>query len=158
MVRQRSLLSLLPLAILLGACATRPFDRSTVPGGQPLGETTAGSTVIAGDALTGDATLTLLDVIRKALPQMRIVRDAGNPGSCPMIDLRGRDKVFGASNPDIYVDGTRTIDTCPLVTMQAISARRIEIYPLGVTPRAGYISHGHGLILVFLQRADSAGE
>lgn len=157
MVCQRSLLPMLPLAILLAACATQPFDRSTVPGGEPLGETTAGSTVIAGDALTGDATLTLLDVIRKAMPQMRIVRDA-NPGSCPLIDLRGRDRVFGASNPDIYVDGTRTIDTCPLVTMQAISARRIEVYPLGVTPRVGYPSTGHGLILVFLQRADGAGE
>lgn len=157
MVCQRSLLPLLPLAILLGACATRPFDRSTVPGGQPLGETTAGTIVIAGDALTGDATLSLLDVIRKAIPQMRIVRDA-NPASCPFIDLRGRDRLFGASNPDIYVDGTRTIDTCPLVTMQAMNARRVEVYPLGVTPRAGYPSSGHGLILVFLQRADSAGE
>jgi hypothetical protein len=157
MICQRSLLPMLPLAILLGACATRPFDRSTVPGGQPLGETTAGTIVISGDALTGDATLTLLDAIRKAVPQMRIVQGV-NLGSCPLIDLRGRDRIFGASNPDIYVDGTRTIDTCPLVTMQAINARRVEVYPLGVTPRAGYPSSGHGLILVFLQRADSAGE
>ncbi|MEJ2184859.1 MAG: TonB-dependent receptor plug domain-containing protein [Gemmatimonadota bacterium] len=157
MVGQRSLLPLLPLAILLAACATRPFDRTTVPGGEPLGVTTAGTTVITGDALTGDATLTLLDAIRRAMPQMRIVRGA-SPGSCPLIDLRGRDRIFGASNPDIYVDGTRTLDTCPLVTMQAISARRIEVYPLGVTPRAGYPSQGHGLILVFLQRAGSAGE
>lgn len=157
MVCQRFLLPVLPFAILLAACATRPFDRTTVPGGQPLGATTAGTTVITGDALTGDATLTLLDAIRRALPQMRIVQGA-TPGSCPLIDLRGRDRIFGASNPDIYVDGTRTIDTCPLVTIQAMNARRIEVYPLGVTPRAGYISHGHGLILVFLQRADSAGE
>lgn len=157
MVCQRCLLPVLPLAILLSACATRPFDRTTVPGGQPLGETTAGTIVITGQALTGDATLTLLDAIRNALPQMRIVQDT-NPGGCPLIDLRGRDRIFGASNPDVYVDGTRTIDTCPLVTMQAMDARRIEIYPLGVTPRAGYPSGGHGLILVFMQRADSAGE
>jgi len=65
--------------------------------------------------------------------------------------------VTGSSDPDVYVDGTRTVDTCPLVTLQAIEASRIEIYPLGVTSRPGYPSRGHGLILIFLQRADTPG-
>ena len=74
---------------------------------------------------------------------------------CPNIELRGKDSVVGSSNPDVYVDGTRTVDTCPLVTIQASEARRIEVYPLGVTPRPGYPSSGHGLILIFVERADT---
>jgi hypothetical protein len=74
---------------------------------------------------------------------------------CPNLELRGKDSVTGSSNPDVYVDGTRTVDTCPLVTIQAIDTRRVEVYSLGVTSRPGYPSSGHGLILIFLQRADS---
>jgi hypothetical protein len=44
-----------------------------------------------------------------------------------------------------------------LNSILAINADRVEVYPLGVTPRAGYPSTGHGLILVFLQRAGSSG-
>lgn len=72
-----------------------------------------------------------------------------------MLQLRGNDSVTGSSDPDIYVDGTRTVDTCPLVNLQASSVGRVEIYPQGVTSRPGYFSSGHGLILIFLQRADS---
>ena len=75
---------------------------------------------------------------------------------CPVVELRGKDSVAGSSNPDVYVDGTRTVDTCPLVTLQAMEARRVEVYPLGITPRAGYPSSSHGLILIFVQRADSS--
>jgi len=38
-----------------------------------------------------------------------------------------------------------------------MDARRIEVYSLGVTSRPGYPSSGHGLILIFLQRSDTAG-
>ena len=51
---------------------------------------------------------------------------------------------------------TRTTDTCPLVTIQAVSTERIEVYPMGMTSRPGYPSSGHGLILIFLARADTA--
>ena len=35
---------------------------------------------------------------------------------------------------------------------------RIEVYPMGVTSRAGYPSRGHGLILIFLRRAGGTPE
>jgi hypothetical protein len=60
----------------------------------------------------------------------------------------------GSNDPDVYVDGTRTNDTCPLITISAISTERIEVYPLGMTSRPGYPSSGHGLILIFTARAD----
>jgi hypothetical protein len=154
MSRQPPLLLSLALSTLLAACATRPFDRSTEPGARPLGITSAGSIVISGDALRSDPTLTVLDAVRRAMPQIRTAGTA-DPTTCPIVELRGKDRITGDSNPTVYVDGIRTIDTCPLTQIQAIDTRLVEVYPLGVTSRAGYQNSAHGLILVFLQRADT---
>jgi TonB-dependent receptor-like protein len=154
-LRSRSLVLLFAPVLILGCATTRPFDRSTEPGRRPLPSTTAGTVILTGEALSANPGWTVLDAIRRAMPQVKISTGRGlNP--CPMVELRGKDSVTGSSDPDVYVDGTRTVDTCPLVTLQAIEASRIEVYPLGVTSRPGYPSRGHGLILVFLQRADTA--
>jgi hypothetical protein len=155
-LRSRLLLLLFaPLVLVPGCATTQPFDRSTEPGGRPLSQTTAGSVILTGEALSANPGLTVLDAIRRAMPQVKVSTGRGlNP--CPLIELRGKDSVTGSSDPDVYVDGTRTVDTCPLVTLQAIEASRVEVYPLGVTSRPGYPTRGHGLILIFLQRADTA--
>jgi hypothetical protein len=148
-------------ATILAACAllrcstARPFDRSTEPGGRPRPSATAGAVIISGQALSADPGLTVLDAIRRAMPQLRVTDWTSN--HCPLLQLRGKDSVTGKSEPDVYVDGTRTADTCPLVTVQAAEARRIEVYPLGVTSRPGYPASGHGLILIFVERADTTG-
>ncbi len=154
----RSLTSLLGLSVLaLGCATTQTFDRTTEPGGQPLPTGTASRLVLTGDALSGNMGWTILDAIKRAMPQMQ-VSNWTQPNQCPVIQLRGQDTVVGDSNPDVYVDGTRTVDTCPLVTLQASEARRVEIYPQGVSPRPGYPSRGHGLILIFMQRAGDSGQ
>lgn len=154
MQRNRSVLPPFALSILLLNCTTsRPFDRSTEPGGRPT-SATGGAVIIRGQALSADPGRTILDAIRRAMPQLH-VSSWSQYSRCPNIELRGKDSVVGSSNPDVYVDGTRTVDTCPLVTIQASEARRIEVYPLGVTPRPGYPSGGHGLILIFVERADT---
>jgi len=148
MLRSRPVPPLLALPLLVLGCATsRPFDRSTEPGGKPLPPTTAGSVILTGEALSADPGRTVLDVIRRAMPQLR-VSGSSQYTRCPVLELRGKDSVAGSSNPDVY--------TCPLVTLQAMEARRIEVYPLGITPRPGYPSSSHGLILIFVQRADSS--
>lgn len=141
-------------ALGLGCKTSRPYDRTNDPGGRPLSSSTTGGLVIEGRALSADPSRTVLDVIRHAMPQLRI---AGwtQYTRCPLLELRGKDSVEGSNNPDVYVDGTRTTDTCPLVTIQAVQTGRIEVYPLGMTSRPGYPSSGHGLILIFLARADS---
>jgi hypothetical protein len=155
MSRSRSVPVLLALPLVVLGCATsRPFDRSTEPGGRPLSPATAGAVIITGDALSADPGRTVLDAVRRAMPQVH-VSSWSQYSRCPNLELRGKDSVTGSSNPDVYVDGTRTVDTCPLVTIQAIDARRVEVYSQGVTSRPGYLSSGHGLILIFLQRADS---
>jgi len=143
----------LALSILALGCKTsRAYDRSNDPGGRPLSTTTTGSLIIKGRALSADPSLTVLDVIRHQMPQLHI--SGWTPYTrCPMLQLRGMDSVEGKNDPDVYVDGTRTSDTCPLVTIQAVSTERIEVYPMGMTSRPGYPSSGHGLILIFLARA-----
>ena len=139
------------LAFLVSSCATsQAFDRTTEPGGQPLGTTTTGVVILTGDELKAEVSWTLLDAIRRAMPGVQVTDWTAN--QCPVIVIRGRDSVVGNSDPDVYVDGTRTTDTCPLTTLQAIQASRVEVYPQGVTTRPGYPSRGHGLILIFLQR------
>lgn len=156
MQRTRLASSLLPLLGLAVGCATnQPFDRTTEPGGRPLGTTTAGTVVITREVLAENLGLTVLDVIRRAMPHLLVSGYTAN--RCPMVELRGHDSLAGNSDPDVYVDGTRTTDTCPLTTIQAIQANRIEVYPMGVTPRPGYSSRGHGLILIFLERAANSG-
>jgi hypothetical protein len=155
MAHFRSLPQVVALTILALGCKTgKSFDRTTQPGGRPLSSTTTGSLVITGRALAADPSRTVLDVIRHQMPQLRI---AGYTqyARCPLLEMRGKDSVEGTNNPDVYVDGTRTTDTCPLVTIQAVSTERIEVYPMGMTSRPGYPSSGHGLILIFLARADA---
>lgn len=138
-------------ALGLGCATSQAFDRTTEPGGRPLSTTTTGSLILEGDALKADVGWTVLDAIRRAMPALQVTD--WTQGHCPVVSIRGRDSVTGNSDPDVYVDGTRTTDTCPLTTIQAIQAVRVEVYPQGVTSRPGYPSRGHGLILIFLQRA-----
>ena len=146
---------ILALAVLLAGCATtRPFDRSTEPGAPQTHTATAGSVTITGRTLASSPGRTVLDAIRIVMPQLRVMGWTV-PDHCPQLQLRGKDSVVGGSDPDVYVDGTHTPDTCPLVTIQAVETGRIEVYPGGVTSRPGYPSSPHGLILVFVARPDS---
>ncbi len=146
------------ISMLAFGCKTsHSYDRTNDPGGRPLALTTTGTLILQGRALSTDPSRTVLDVIRHAMPQLRIT--GWTPYTrCPMLELRGKDSMQGSNDPDVYVDGTRTSDTCPLVTIQAASTERVEVYPLGMTSRPGYPSGGHGLILIFLARADGGAD
>ena len=152
MSRHRGLLALLPVGVACACANSQAFDRSTEPGAQPV-PTTVDVGVLDTAALSMIPGLTVLDAMRNRLPAIKIQDD---PSGCPQIELRGRDAIDinASSNPLVYVDGTRSNDTCALITLPAASVRRVEIYPLGYTPRPGYAGSGHGLILIFLKRAD----
>jgi len=154
--RALSRLVLLP-ALALGCKTSHAYDRSNEPVNRPHSSGTTGSLILTGRALSGDPGRTVLDAIRHSMPQLRITGWT-QYNRCPLLELRGKDSVEGSNDPDVYVDGTRTSDTCPLVTIQAVSAERIEVYPLGMTSRPGYPSSGHGLILIFLARADGGAD
>lgn len=82
------------------------------------------------------------------VPNMRVERT----GRCPMISFRGRIVEDDASNPLVYIDGTRAMDTCLLDGLAAADLRRVEVYPTGRTSRPGYATSAHGLILLFSRR------
>ncbi len=97
MLRSRPVPPLLVLPLLVLGCTTsRPFDRSTEPGGRPLSPTTAGSVIITGDALSADPGRTVLDAVRKAMPQLHI-SSWSQYSRCPNLELRGKDSVTGSS-------------------------------------------------------------
>jgi hypothetical protein len=114
---------------------------------QPTPDRGSASVLVIDDATLAQlAGRSVLDVITLRMPQ---VRASGTPGGCPDVVLRGVDRVMGGSNPEVYVDHTHVLDTCPLSTLFAADVQRVEIYPLGVTRRPGYPTAAHGLVLVF---------
>lgn len=109
-----------------------------------------GGITLKGAALT-DGAGSLLETMAGKVPNFRVIRSAA-PGRCPILTLRndaGSQTV--APNPLIYVDGTRTMDTCVLESLRRHDVERVEIYPQGFTTRPGYGTHQHGLILVFMK-------
>jgi len=110
-------------AFALGCKTSQAYDRSNDPANRPHSAGTTGSLVLTGRLLSLDPGRTVLDVIRRSMPQMRIT--GWTPyARCPMLEMRGKDSMAGSNDPDVYVDGTRTTDTCPLVTTNPLTAAR----------------------------------
>lgn len=70
---------------------------------------------------------------------------------CPSVQIRGRKSLVGSSDAVVYVDGTRTVNSCVLEMLQTKDLSRVEVYPMGVPNRPGYEAHPNGLILVFVR-------
>lgn len=146
----RTLPALLSVVLLAG-CGTIPGIGGT-PTPDPdaaseIPESGSGITVIAGRQLL-DGHGSVLDAIRGKTPSLRVRRDVG---PCPRITLRNDASFMTQTNPSIYVDGTRSSDTCILQSLRASDVEFVEIYPMGVTSRPGYGMDAHGLILVFMR-------
>lgn len=106
-----------------------------------------GGTVVSGPALL-DGHGSVLESLRGKVPGLNI-RNDGDP--CPRITLRNDAAHRAQVTPLVYVDGTRTMDTCILESLRSRDVEMVEVYPTGVTKRPGYLAHPHGLILVFLR-------
>ncbi|MGD2121584.1 MAG: hypothetical protein PVJ76_07560 [Gemmatimonadota bacterium] len=135
-------------ALIVSGCAvlSNPARSSRTHGGI---RNENGATIISGRALD-DRRGSLLDTMEGRVPGMQIQR---HPDRCPEVTLRSHIPYNSPIDPLIYVDGTRTGDTCILNQLTTDNVESIEIYPMGVTMRPGYATHAHGLILVFLRGA-----
>jgi hypothetical protein len=76
---------------------------------------------------------------------------------CPSVQLRGRKSLYGSSDPVVYVDGTRTVNSCVLEMLSTWDINRVEVYPMGVSNRPGYAANPNGLILVFMHDGSVPG-
>jgi hypothetical protein len=134
------------LALVLTACASAGSGPTRDDGGVTRRD---GAIILSGVALN-DGRGTLLSAIRGKVPNLRIQRPSGR---CPQITLRSSATLVsdGLVNPHVYVDGTRTSDTCILESLRTQDVESVEVYPMGVTSRPGYGRHAHGLILVFMR-------
>lgn len=93
----------------------------------------------------------LVEFLRARVPSLEIV-EAGGTG-CPRMRLRGSSSMHFPSEPDIYIDGVRTDDTCVLLTLSMHLVTGIQVYGGGQSPPgASYGSSPGGLILVFTSR------
>jgi hypothetical protein len=92
----------------------------------------------------------ILSVIQRRTAGMQVRRPPSDP--CPEIMLRGQTSLQGSNSPVIYVDGTRTSDTCILDMLNINDVERVEVYPMGVAPGGTHRNSPTGLILVFLRK------
>ena len=104
------------------------------------------STVLGAAELEGELG-PLIDVMSRHIPSMTV----NSAGGCPSVSLRGANTAPGITEPTVYVDGLRTLDTCVLSGTSANDVKRVEVYANGFTSRPGYAGNSHGLILIFMR-------
>ena len=102
-------------------------------------------TVIKGSDLGGN----ILESMRGRVSAMSI---SYAQNECPTITFRGARSARFQRNPEVYVDGTRMLDTCILTQISSNDIDFIEVYPSGNTQRSGYPRTAFGLILIFRVR------
>ena len=141
------------LCALLTACSGGWNSRETVPAGNGV-SITDGATVVTAEELH-ESSGSVLRALMGKVPNMRV--NFTGLLRCPAIALRRFEEIHGHNFPSVYVDGTRTHDTCVLESIQAYDVDRVEIYPAGFTKRPGYATSTHGLILIFSRRSEGAG-
>ena len=135
------------LVLLLTSCGVlRSEGRSVRSDGGVRSE--GGALIMTGVALERRGTV--LDAFQGSVPGMKILR---HRDQCPQITLRSHVSLGSLVNPQVYVDGTRAVDTCILDNLRTEDVESVEVYPMGVTTRPGYATHAHGLILVFMRGA-----
>jgi hypothetical protein len=145
-IRLRSIA--IPFAgFLLAACTTGQPGTAPEPRTGGGVEYRDGAIVISGVALD-DGRGSVLSALQGKVPNMRVQR---NGVDCPQITLRSNVNYRGVGNPHVYVDGTRTTDTCVLQSIRTEDVDLVEVYAQGFTKRPGYGRHAHGLILLFMR-------
>jgi hypothetical protein len=146
------------LLALLAACAAREPDpelaavRAIERGS--VGSRTVAMALLEGPELesAGRSGNTLSEVLARLVPNLRVSR-ANRAGTCPRLVLRGIKSVTLSSDPDIYVDGARALDTCILDLLPMASIARVEVYAGGQIPRSEPITpSASGAILIFTRR------
>ena len=140
----------LPVLVLtLTSCVSlrSPAERSVRTDGGVRNE--GGATILSGIALD-ERRGSVLDALQGTVPGIKILR---HRDQCPQVTLRSHVTFESVVNPMVYVDGTRTVDTCILESLRTDDVASVEIYPMGVTKRPGYATHAHGLVLIFMRGA-----
>ena len=142
------------VAVALTGCALLPRGENTAapePASEEEVEAATrptGQAVVVGARDLNGRNSDLITVLRNRVAGIQV----DESGSCRTVILRGRRSIFGDNTPLVYVDGQRTGDACVLNMLNPGDVSRVEVYAHGV-PRAPYLSHANGVILVFMRTA-----
>lgn len=137
--------SLALAALLTGALACAPAR--TDSNGEPRPDRAPSGANVVTAATLAQVSGSLLSAMMQELTMIDVEIGPG----CPRIALRGPVVGGSFSNPAVYVDGTRTTNTCVLTSLDTDDVDRVEVYASGHTDRPGYANHPRGLILVFMR-------
>jgi hypothetical protein len=132
--------------LLAGAGLAGCWGAQSARSGAPA-ERAGNAIVISFEQIQGGGA-SLLRLVRHRVASMQVRETTG----CPDVTLRGAKSIHSVSVPSVYVDGQRAANTCILEMLNTNDVQRVEVYPGGVTHRAGYHANGAGLILVFMRR------
>ncbi len=150
----RALAGVVVLAGLAGCASNGALGAG--PAGQAAANAAAGlppsanAMILQRNELDAQQGQTVLDVMRADLPAVHIATAATG---CPSLAMRGPNVFPGISEPTVYLDGQPASNTCLLEELPADQVARVEVYPMGNTPRPGYEPNSSGLILLFSRRA-----
>lgn len=145
-------LAAVALSLALAGCASTG-DHAEEATKRDTASTPGNAIVVGFETLREAEGKRLIDVLTDEVPQMRVRLNPQARGErCPRISLRGPITGTSFSNPEVYINGTRTSDTCSLTNLSTSNIERVELYPTGNTSRSGYVTHPHGLILIFTRR------
>jgi hypothetical protein len=147
MIRPHRSVLILPILLLTG-CGMTHGER-----GRGVAMENGGIIITGLDLQDGQGDV--LNAMIGKVPNFRVLRPTRQP--CPQITLRNAVSYQTLVNPHVYVDGTRSQDTCILESLRTHDVERVEVYPAGFTTRPGYGRHAHGLILVFMRGAETGG-
>jgi len=140
------------MALFVAGCASAPAagegsgNRSI-----SLSPTKVGNALVLSGEQLWQRSSDLLSLLANRVSAMQVRRY----GNCPSITMRGIKTYVGSPEPFVYINGTQAGNTCILEMMRSEDVERVEIYPMGVTPRPGYAPSPNGLILIFLRDAHS---
>ena len=134
-------------AVAVGACGSAATGSGSAGGISPVtGRNSATGIVLSGEALR-QHNGTLLNFLYSRISGLSVERT----GPCPDVRMRGQRSLFGSNSPIVYIDGTRTANSCVLDMLHTADLSRVEVYPMGVANQPGYEANPNGLILVFLR-------
>jgi hypothetical protein len=144
----RRLLALAGGVMLTAGCsangvAAHPADDSLVP-------RRVGSGIVIEGESTSDNNRSVLTVLRRRVPGIQVA----STGICPLVTMRGRNSIHSPPDPAVFVNDSRSTNTCVLDELRMDDVERVEVYPMGVGPNPSYGNNADGLILIFTRRTE----
>lgn len=143
----------LPLISLAAAACIlpNPGDHAMEATREEIGDTPDNAIVLDFEELQRSDE-SLLQAMESYVPSVQVNHSNTLTELCPRVSLRGPLTGSHYSNPLVYLNGTRMTNTCVLRNLRTVDLEQVELYPTGFTQRSGYVTHPHGLILVFSRR------